>query len=330
MASPPTLKVTFIVSGQPLGEWTLSATDENSTLLSLLEASTGIPTSYLRFTRGGVSVQLDPSAPISASGLSNGDLVVVADVRAGSVSGADGGASGGAATRIRGLKGMFQQRVPIPPSEFPNLDLDAMRYRRATPDEWHAAARVNAKLKAQLSRDVEFSSALEQPTPDALRMLIERRIFDSAIPEATRTADISRAHARLAVDPCDVSAQKVIEDEINRANVDRNRDLAFDVLPESFTHIDMLYIQLLVNGVKCIALVDTGAQSTIISSTTAVRCNIGRLIDTREAGMARGVGTGVIVGKVHLAPLQIGAISFSASFTVMVRRPCCSRTTATK
>jgi len=70
----------------------------------------------------------------------------------------------------------------------------------------------------------------------------------------------------------------------------------------------MLYVDVLVNKKPIQAFVDSGAQSTIISHNCAKECGILNLMDTRFAGMAKGVGTSKILGRVHLADMEIGGV----------------------
>jgi DNA damage-inducible protein 1 len=87
--------------------------------------------------------------------------------------------------------------------------------------------------------------------------------------------------------------------------------------PESMGRVLMLYIAAKINDHHLQAFVDSGAQTTIMSKLCAQKCGILDLVDTRFAGVAVGVGTGKILGRIHIVQLQIGNAHFPCSVTVM-------------
>ena len=53
----------------------------------------------------------------------------------------------------------------------------------------------------------------------------------------------------MNADPNDLNAQKRIEEEINKALVQKNFETAMEYNPEFYSQVTMLYIQVKVNGV---------------------------------------------------------------------------------
>ncbi|KAJ3437998.1 aspartyl protease ddi-related [Anaeramoeba flamelloides] len=118
-------------------------------------------------------------------------------------------------------------------------------------------------------------------------------------------------------DPENPQLQKTIEEKIRMSRIRKNKELAYRFNPELFVRVDMLYIPSIINDVPILAFVDTGAQTTIMSKAAAERVNILRLMDTDYSGVAVGVGTAKILGKVHITAMKIGSTYFNTSITIL-------------
>merc|ERR1719414_669429 len=138
--------------------------------------------------------------------------------------------------------------------------------------------------------------------------------------EARKERDALRIRMMNA-DPFDLEAQRMIAQEIEQKNIDQNMELAMEASPESFGTVVMLYIDCVVNGHHIKAFVDSGAQATIMSQKAAERCNIMRLVDRRWAGIAKGVGTQKIIGRVHMAQIQVENDYLTSSFSILEEQP---------
>lgn len=167
----------------------------------------------------------------------------------------------------------------------------------------------NPSLHSILNNPTKFKNAMFEQVQGLLR---------GGMPGMQSSANQEELK-RLQQDPDSTENQQRILEIIREEQIEENMRLAYEITPESFTSVNMLYIDISINGHKVQAFVDSGAQSTIISPKLADEIGISRLIDKRFQGEARGVGSQRIQGKIHSVPIQIGdsKIDVPCSFIVL-------------
>ncbi|KAF5828298.1 aspartyl protease-domain-containing protein [Dunaliella salina] len=73
----------------------------------------------------------------------------------------------------------------------------------------------------------------------------------------------------LEADPMNPETQRRIEELIHNKNIEENYLHAMEHTPEVFTRVEMLYVNMEINGVPVKAFVDSGAQMSIMTQAVA-------------------------------------------------------------
>ncbi|XP_026191782.1 protein DDI1 homolog 2 [Cyclospora cayetanensis] len=171
----------------------------------------------------------------------------------------------------------------------------------------------------------ERQEAANQATPDAQHLNqpgpAMKRVMDLLMVDFEKKKQAQEERMRrlafIKRDPLSLESQQFLLEELQQERINENYSMAREHLPEGFGSVCMLYVGLEINGVRCKAFVDSGAQQSILSVEFAEKCALSSLIDTRFAGSAHGVGKAPIVGRVHVAPLKLGTKFCPCNFIVL-------------
>ncbi|XP_061639544.1 protein DDI1 homolog 2 isoform X1 [Phyllopteryx taeniolatus] len=319
--------------------------------VALCELESGIPAGEIQISYGEQPLK-DPTCALGTYGVKDGDVVVLRqadrgppptqpafpglpriDFRSITVPGAS--TSTAPHSTIRPPQ---QQVVPPPPQHQPPPPQQQQQQQQQQPQR-STQPSTPPTFRGSSSQGLDDPALLQQmllSNPHELSLLKER---NPPLAEALLSGDLERFtkvlleqqqdRAKreqerirlLTADPFDLEAQAKIEEDIRQHNVEENMTIAMEEAPESFGQVVMLYINCKVNGHPVKAFVDSGAQMTIMSQACAERCNIMRLVDRRWAGIAKGVGTQKIIGRVHLAQVQIEGDFLPCSFSILEDQP---------
>ncbi|ORX49770.1 hypothetical protein DM01DRAFT_1100331 [Hesseltinella vesiculosa] len=116
------------------------------------------------------------------------------------------------------------------------------------------------RLMSQLAQMNPELAQAARSNPGQFAALMQQLERNRRQAEQQREAMVQAANS----DPFDIEAQKRIEEAIRQENIAANLEAAMEYNPESFARVTRLYINVEINGTPLVALVDSGAQSTLV------------------------------------------------------------------
>jgi DNA damage-inducible protein 1 len=273
---------------------------------------------------------LDPSSTLQSSGVSNGDMLAVqAPPVARSRAPAPTGGGGldfsnllAQAPPASVAASTASSTATLTPRYYPGMSLDEAMHHNPHPRTFVSLLQSKEHLFKELRyHNPSLASMLEGKPLDRAVEIWKGEIVKGGIASAMkRTSEFHQREEmtkRLQTNPNDAEAREYFAGIERKKNVEEQYVHMMNEHPESMGRVLMLYIDAKINGHPIQAFCDSGAQMTIMSKKVAKECGVEGLIDTRFSGIAAGVGTGKILGRIHIVQLQIGNSYFPCSVSVM-------------
>ena len=169
-------------------------------------------------------------------------------------------------------------------------------------------------LNSLFNSNPELAEAIVSGNTPKVESIVRKQVEEA---EQKRKNEEMEYIRLMNSDQNDPEVQQKIAKIIQQKNIDENLRQAEEYMPETLFPVHMLFINLEINKQKVVALVDTGAQSTVMSQDLCKKCDLFNLCDTRFSGIAKGVGTSRIIGTVHAAQMKVQGKVLMAKITVI-------------
>ena len=167
--------------------------------------------------------------------------------------------------------------------------------------------------------------SLRNIPPDEITILLNDKVLDpdTVISKLDLgsilyfTAIAEKDNDKFISDMFDVRQQEQIMQQIHQKQIDDNLAYAYEHNPEGFVPYSLLFITCEINNIPIKAMIDTGAQISVLPLAIAQQCHVDYLIDRRVRTVTMGVGAQSSVGKIHALAVQVGGTVWSNPFTVL-------------
>lgn len=146
----------------------------------------------------------------------------------------------------------------------------------------------------------------------------EKRVADIELKnELYFTARYEKEEESFVDEMFDREEQRKILEQIRKEQRDISYSASLEVNPEAFVPYDLIFIHCKVNGVSLTAMVDTGAQMSVLPLNLAKKCHVDWLIDPRFKTITCGVGVQKSEGRIHELKIELEGMIFPNPFVVL-------------